>query len=292
MERVFKDEALQRKFEQDGYVKFKLLGLEQVEALRQLYEQSRKIHESVAEEYKMHSTSDTNDTSLLQWVDEQVKAIVQDEIAKHFMDYKLIISNFIVKEPGADSILNPHQDWNFTDETQYFSIALWMPVVPTNAVNGNLQCVKGSHRFRQTLRVSPGFEWEFEPVRPLLNQNLSDEPTELGECIAINHSVIHGSRMNRSNESRVAAILGIVPQNAQLYHYFWEPGQPADKIEQFAMTPEAFYTLKKAERPADGKFLGYVYHDYTPVTEQEMKVYLRNRNPQKGLVGRLKEIFQ
>jgi hypothetical protein len=117
-------------------------------------------------------------------------------------------------------------------------------------------------------------------------------PTELGECIAINHSVIHGSRINQSSTSRVAVVIGIVPKDAQLYHYYWEQGQPNNKIEQYAMTPEAFYTLKRGMRPTEGRFLGYVTHDFTPVTEREFKTYLRSRNPQKGLVGALKEIFQ
>ena len=119
-------------------------------------------------------------------VDAQLKRILTKALEEHLIDCKPVFANFMVKNPGDNSQLIPHQDWNFVDETKYDSVTVWCPLVAVNEVNGNLQVVPRSHRLNNLIRgrfFDAPFHHLFEEV---VYDKLISLPLKAGEAIILN----------------------------------------------------------------------------------------------------------
>lgn len=246
MEQILKDIKLDAKLQADGYVKLKILSDSAINALADLYEETRSLHENTPEKNLFHATQDSANVELTKYVDKKAKEILLPFIKEHFTNYQLIMANFIVKEPGNDSELKPHQDWSFVDEPKYFSYGFWTPVEPTNEINGNMLFLPGSHKIMKTLRVNYNYPWAYQEVSDKISELCVEEQTEFGESILLNHSVIHGSRPNLSGRTRVALSMGMTHKNAQLLHHYCED---AKTVEKYKINLEILEKLKSGVKP-------------------------------------------
>src|SRR5690242_1133759 len=108
---------LQLQLEQNGFVKFPFLKAETVAKLKLLYGQFESEHLFTGRYH--HSTFHIGNRNIAETVDTGIKEIIQKEISKFFFDYELFVANFMVKEPGNESEVPPHQDWTYVDEPKY-----------------------------------------------------------------------------------------------------------------------------------------------------------------------------
>jgi ectoine hydroxylase-related dioxygenase (phytanoyl-CoA dioxygenase family) len=185
------------------------------------------------------------------------------------------MANFILKEPGKDSVLNPHQDWTFVDESKYFTFGFWTPIENTNIENGCLRILKGSHDIKQTLRVNFNFPCAFSDIKEISEKHLEDVETKKGETILLNHSVYHGSWPNMSKNTRVALSIGITHKDAQLYHHFCEDGKT---VYRYKINREILEKLKYGVRP-ESKYLDAVFNVNFPIIRKdEFHMWLKNKN--------------
>ena len=72
MKKMFQNSELQSKFEQDGYVVVPFLDKDALLKVLDFYETVRQEHEITS---SVHSTSDTNNESLIRLVDNKLKLI-------------------------------------------------------------------------------------------------------------------------------------------------------------------------------------------------------------------------
>jgi len=266
---VFKDEKLQREFDANGFVKFRMFSVEQVMRLRDFYFQTQAAHETVIEQRKFHATNDTDNAQLIATADKFIKEVMFEEVDKHFVNYKTIAANYLVKQPGDQSELGPHQDLRFVDEEKFYSFNIWVATEPTDQTNGGLRFLKGSHQFFETIRPLPSYPWKYRDVTDLVTQNFTDIQTDVGDCVVLNHACIHASYPNLTSNIRVAAILAMIPEQAKIVHYFLPDGNEANEVEEYAMTLEDFVNLKGGQRPQQAPLVRKFKYNFDAVSRKD-----------------------
>jgi len=146
-------------------------------------------------------------------LDAEVRAAMQPTADRLMCNHRFYIGSLLVKFPGEGSYLAPHQDWSFVDETQHVSGIVWLPLQPTDEHNGGLCVVPGSHRHDLPHRGTPP-----DPIDAYL-EGLVSCVMRPGEAVVYHNALIHGSSENRSDEPRIAMVLGFVSAEAELYHF-------------------------------------------------------------------------
>jgi len=267
MERLFKDEALNRQFVEDGYTRFRLFDDRQIEELKQYYEEVARVQQ--AQGAAFHTTSNSGDTDLVRKVSNHLKInYFEKELSRYLCNYKLTISNYLVKESTPDSAVSAHQDWLLVDETRYASFNGWVCLEDADYTTGNMQFIPGSHRFQQSVRVA-GQDRFFDRGKKHISDYMVDVPTKAGECIVFNHAVIHASRRNRSGHKRVAVVVGGLHADADLLFYYKE--KDSETIEKYRIDVDVILDMKPLQRPPRGELLGHVRPDVGYLSARELK---------------------
>ena len=276
---IFRDEKLQRAFDEDGFVKFPMFSPEQVGRLRNYYLQTKNEHETIIENKKFHATNDTDNSTLIASADSIIREVMFEEVDKHFFNYQTIAANYLIKQPHEDSELPPHQDLLFVDEDRFYSCNIWVATEDTTKENGCLRFLKGSHRWISTVRPLGTYPWIYRDVIDKIPQYLTDVPTQIGDVVILNHACIHGSYPNLSGRTRIAAILGLIPQGAEIYHYFLQDGNDENPVELYAMTWDDFVNLRKGHRPEGARLIKSFKADFSPVSDSLFYQWLGVKSP-------------
>lgn len=282
--KIFRDEKLQKEFDENGFVKFHMFSEDQVKRLHSFYLETQLQHEVVIDKKKFHATNDTDNATLINKADSFIKQVMFEEIDKHFYNYKTIAANYLLKQSSSDSELGPHQDLRFVDENRFYSLNIWVATEPTNKTNGGLRFLKGSHHLYDTIRPLPTYPWKYASVISLIPSYFTDITTEIGECVVINHSCIHGSYPNLSGRIRIAAILALVPEEAQILHYFLPDGNPANKVEKYSMTLNDFVNLKGGQRPENAVLEDIFEYDFSSVEVSDFMQWVEQNNAGKNYI--------
>ena len=281
-----KDESLNRQFHRDGFIKLRKPDRQIVEALCKIYDAFRDYHSGEDMANRFHATQDAKNPELAKNIDEQIKQTLAGWVEKNFTGYKMVLGAFLIKEPGEGSVHALHQDWNFTDESVWFSSNLWIPLSLTNRQNGCLRFLPGSQHITPTIRSNYMFEWAFREVEKECNDYLVDVPTKEEECILLNHATVHSSWPNLSEQPRVVTILTLVPENAELLHYYSEDGR---NIEEYQIDIPDIYTMSLGKRPEAAKLVRKFMYDTAPVTPELFARWIHSRIPDYPV---LKNFFQ
>jgi hypothetical protein len=265
---IFKDLALQRQFDRDGYVKIKLLSLEKAKQLYDFYMQRQKDHDVIDSLY--HSTTHTNNPDLILEIDNELKTALLPDLKENFLNYEPMMCTYITKQPGEGSETKMHQDPTFVDETKYVSANVWVALHDIDHNNGNMFFIKGTHRYIQSMRVTPSCPTAYDNVMDLLKANITEVPVKAGEAIVINHALMHGATPNLSDQPRVAAVIAIRSEQSDWIFHYWEPGTYIDQIEKYSFDIDTFIHLKKDSRPEKGKLLGHIKWDFPQISRQDL----------------------
>jgi hypothetical protein len=262
---VFRDENLQREFDENGFVKFRMFSEGQIDRIHQYYLKTQEAHETIIDTKKFHATNETDNAELIADTDAFIKEIMLEEVDKHFLDYKIIAANYLIKQSDQESELGPHQDLRFVDESRFYSFNIWIATEPTNKKNGCLRFIKCSHRWDDTIRTLPSYPWRYRDLYDVLPEYFTDVETEIGDCVILNHACIHGSYPNLSGNTRIAAIMAMIPKEAEIRHYFLPDGNPDNEVEEYAMTLQDFITLKVGHRPEKAPLIRKFKYDFSAV---------------------------
>ncbi|HXH19738.1 MAG TPA: phytanoyl-CoA dioxygenase family protein, partial [Chitinophagales bacterium] len=234
---IFKSPDLQYPFREQGYVIVPLLTQQQIQQLAEIYaayERSSQV------QLPFYTSIWSENAEYRESVDAELKRILSSALNKYLLDCKPVFANFMVKHPGDQSQLIPHQDWSFVDETRYDSVTVWCPLVDVNDFNGNLQVVPRSHRLKNLVRgrfFDAPFQNLFDKV---IYHRLRSLPMKAGEALILNSRLIHASPPNRSSQVRVTASVVMVPQEAELIHYVLEDTQAKKSFKKLYITPRFF----------------------------------------------------
>jgi ectoine hydroxylase-related dioxygenase (phytanoyl-CoA dioxygenase family) len=223
--RVFKEDAVQRAFQENGFVTLPVLGSEDVQQLTALFQRSTggAVENT---EYGMYIGLEERDLPRKRALIQELSALVVPRLREHFVDCKPHLGSFLAKAPGEDSYTYPHQDWTFVDTPEYVSMTAWIALVDTSEKNGALGFVRGSHSFfdKPVGSPSPDFQTCTQGHEAILYEYLEFVPLTAGEAVVFDNRTIHGAPPNRTSAHRLAVAIGMTPREAQLHHYFLVPG--------------------------------------------------------------------
>ena len=299
--RLFRDEALQEAFEQNGYALIDLIGQEQVDELLTFY---RGLDHGPMPQYGFQVSLDNAASAFVQKISEQLKQTVEPFVAQHFQEHQIFTASFVVKEDNPLGVVPPHQDWTFVDEEQYWSATIWCPLVDVDMRNGGLAVIRGSHGFYDHVRPSPSPQYE----PPFKDQLFSIFPylqvieMKAGQALVFDNRTFHASLPNTAGTSRIAFGLGITHRDAQLQHFYLLPNQERHLIERYDVDAKFFFAYNNArlsamhaqgEKPRDLNSTGlfeYTHKHYeTPELVKRIEAAGNIRNAE--LVERMAALF-
>lgn len=217
MRQIFHDQKLQEEFDQNGFVVLPFLSPSQIRQMLDLYESLDYDLNS-----GFHATILSKKVDTKRKVNEEVEKVFAPIANKYLLDYKPLLANFTVKEPGHESLFEFHLDWSMVDEDKHISITVWCPLVDVDKHNGNLVVLKGSHRLGRSIRGHKGmFIYTFD--KDFMDAIGNCEKVELalkaGEAVIYDHKLFHGSPPNMTDKARVAINQAMIPVETESLHY-------------------------------------------------------------------------
>jgi ectoine hydroxylase-related dioxygenase (phytanoyl-CoA dioxygenase family) len=269
--RVFRDDKLEKEFNQKGYAKVPFLSGEEIEYLKKAF------FDTIAESGGPRTSGDVDfDSKSLITYDftfidrnSDYKRKVFDIITTAFQkrtgellnNYRPIIANFIRKKQDGGEV-PMHQNWAFVDEEHYTSVSVWVPLVDSNVENGTLQMVDGSHKRFGKYR-GPMVPWELRNLKEqIVSKHLTPMNVKAGEGVILDDSIVHYSDVNKTPGLRLAIQLIMVPAEAPTIHYHLDRTAGDNKIHMLETDSDFYMEFHPWLKPTGKKELATIpYHE-------------------------------
>lgn len=213
MDPVFRDEQVEQHFSDHGYVVIDALDEQGVAELSELHAATAGGRPSGYQVSVSMAPSEEK-----RKIGEGLRAAYARYLAPALYEHKVLATGFISKGVEGESTVQGHVDWSMVDETRHRSVNMWIALCDTDASNGALAVVPGSHRLPLTRRG-----WDTPPAltvpREVIAEHLKLMPMRAGQAIAYEPRVIHGSPGNTSGRLRLAATVCVTGPDVQPVHY-------------------------------------------------------------------------
>jgi hypothetical protein len=270
MRRIFIDDEQQQLFDRQGYIilPHATAGLMQEMVNEMLALKTEGVtfeafQENPHHKHDMHSTFWDLDKNYRTQTFGIITAFFKSALQKYLVDYKFIQANVFIKYANSGYIA-PHQNLTILDESRFTSLSFWCPSIDTNKQNGTMYIVPGSHKKFVKYRTT-NFGWPLMPVFEDYTTPLF-EPVNVnaGDLLIIDDSLIHGTIINSSSQTRwvfhalvapIEAELFVCDVNAQennvyiynapeMFFQYYMPGIPSNHLELREIVPytEEFLT--------------------------------------------------
>ncbi len=214
---TFRDRALDRRFEELGYVVVPGAARDVVDPLVAVHR--RLVGDAPT---GFHSTPYTDDAELKRAVDREIRGALGPVVDPLLEDWRGILGSFISKRRGEDSGMPPHMDWTFVDEPELASVNVWVPLVDVGRRNGAMSVLPRSHRVPFTIRGT-GTDNPYSEVEEVAAARMVRLDMRAGDVLLHDHRVLHSSPPNRSRRPRLVAGMAVVPRGARAVHYRQAP---------------------------------------------------------------------
>ena len=251
---IFKDPSNQQLLDQEGYVVMDMFDATTIQELKNLSDSY--IDQGQAYFY---SSSYAADYDWKKEISDRILEIIWKNLEANFDQVKSIGAALLFKANGENSEMPMHQDWTIVDENRFIACNLWIPLVPTTAINGGLQVLPGSHVWNDQVRA-PSIPFFLNGHQEELMPHFKQIDTRIGQVVVLNQAVIHRSNENKSGNARPAITAGITSKDADLSLHYWE-GAASKQIQRFDQEDDfllRFNDFHKEifERPKLGKLSG------------------------------------
>jgi hypothetical protein len=288
---ILQNEQLDRQLLEQGYVVIPFLNTAEVSALVNFYYQHH-----TKEQDGMYATAHVPDVSFRMRMNDYIKEVFARAIQQTFVNHTALGGSYIAKGKGAKGTLEPHQDWNIVDEVKFRSFNIWVPLVDLTDSNGVIKILPQSHAWLTTYR-SANISSAFGNLNDLLWQKMEPLYMKKGEALIYDHRLLHASGENSSDEIRLAAVYGIIPDKSKMLYY-----HKADNntVEVFESNPEFFLYGNIFEGPKSLKSLRKFSFDFPQVTAERLNRFvnpnyestpIQNNGGQSSLFKRIKSFL-
>lgn len=268
---IFRDSARQSAFDRDGFVVVDFLDRRAIDRLLS----SWSALGSDLQRFPFSNTIMSGDVDYRSRVHDAVRREIEDGIDDLLFDYRVCLCSYLAKPavPSAQrGVVELHQDWTFVDESRFFSIGLWIPLVDVGEDNGCLRVVPGSHRLNREPRcLSSGFR--YDSLLPLIEREfLQAIPMRAGRAFVYTQSLFHSSQPNRSDALRLVAGALAIPREASLL-FVAPAGMDSVAIHE---VDDAFYQRYQFGSVPDlDAPVALAPHRFEPLTEHTLRDRLR-----------------
>jgi hypothetical protein len=236
------DHPLKKELSEIGYTVFDSLDEDIVSELNDFYHSISSDHLT-----GFHPSMFWEDVTLKKKISFKISTVLEKWVKENFPDFRILYGNFMVKEPGQNSIMKIHQDWSYVEETQNQSFAIWFPLSDLTQKNGALSMIPKSHLFENHER-GPGVHCPFYENEEFLIQNFGKSLyLKKGQPVVWEHHLLHYSPPNLSENTRIAVTAIIVPKDIPVYHYF--KNEEENLLGKFEIEPDFFFNYKIGKRP-------------------------------------------
>lgn len=277
---IFRNENLQKKFNEQGFVIVPFINDTTINNLNDIY---KKCYPKGVDGF--FSTTFANNISHREKVNRSIKEECLDRLNQLFIDYKVLFSSFIVKAPGKKSELIMHQDMTLVDENLFAGINVWCPMIDLDNINGAIEILPKSHRFFKTYRgssIPDIYDNVVEEVKSLL----VPQYLKAGEALIFDQSIIHYSPPNLSQIERPVINTFVAHAEAKIKICYWDKETYGNAIEIFEQEDDF---LEKFEnfgqnifaKPTIGKSLGKVPYNFpkldVPMLERTLGISVQTK---------------
>jgi ectoine hydroxylase-related dioxygenase (phytanoyl-CoA dioxygenase family) len=216
----------------NGYFTLKLIDDETIQQLKNIYIKNFNDNETT-----FYSSSFHQDINLKKEVNQQILNLLSETINQYFSNYKVLGTSYLKKQANQHNPLPLHQDWTVTDEENYGSFTIWIPLQDTTIQNGAIQVIPCSHHVENNFRA-PSIPVAFEQERQLFEQHLQTLELKAGEAFVFNQKLMHASFPNQTNEERLALTIGLTAKEAKLFMLYFNAQK--HEISQYSMPDDMF----------------------------------------------------
>ncbi len=255
---TFRDPALERRLDRDGYVLLPGLGATVLERARELYltapvgkdltlrravpalgvdaDRTWREHMTPGENWRL--STDACDPADRARIKAEMAPLWDEVAAPVLTGHRMVMNSFMTKFPGPDSFLPLHQDPTVVDERAHRSITVWLALDDINRErdNGALHVLPGSqrcgHEWRGT-RTEPSYIGDLERLWAVA------QPVDVhaGDVVVMDSRLLHGSPPNSSDRARRAMAGVAAPRDATLVHAV---GIDDDRVEIWGVDEQFF----------------------------------------------------
>lgn len=257
--RIFKDDAMQARFEKQGFVVVPFIDSEEVKKLTDLF---YELHPNL-QSGGFVSGSYSGDYDYKKKASDAFVAAFTEHYDRIFTGYQAFGGAYLYKMPNSESELSIHQDWTIVDEDKYVALNCWVPLQDIDETNGALHVVPGTQYDALHTVRAPTIPFFFSGNFDLVVKESIPMYVKAGEAVILNQSVIHYSPPNRSGKIRLAITAGVKSKGAPMrFHFFDQKSGTTDveiydMPEDFLIDFDNFYT-DIFERPKKGVGKGFV----------------------------------
>jgi len=242
---VMRDPQAEDELSRRGYVVVDLLDADEVAELRDFYDhraaQGDLNPEGAYNPEFAEFTTMNNRSDFRQVAYEKVVSVTAAATARHLLDYRPIVANFVNK-PTEGGLVPIHQNMSLVDEEQNRSVSVWIALVDCDRSNGTIQFVDRSHLVMRGRRGTWAYQ-QFAGVDDgTIDQLFHAVPVRAGQAIVLDDAVVHYSAPNRSDRRRLAIQLVMIPAECPaLYFEVAEQREDELELDVLEIGPEFFF---------------------------------------------------
>ncbi len=216
----FNNNELQNNLDELGFAEIELFSPEELKKFKLIY-QEYFGHMSGEGMYVSHSKTENSLERNLE-ISNKIISVARNAVNNHFWKFRFHVAHFVVKKANTSSEMSLHQDWNIVDEQSKHNFHLWFPLQNTEQENGGLFILPFSHKFFQNFR-SGSFDIPRVPSDDLIEPYIRPVTLKEGQVFAYKTALFHGSYPNTTSSDRVAIIISLVEDDAEVMYYHCEP---------------------------------------------------------------------
>jgi hypothetical protein len=267
MNTSFRDPALQRAFERDGYVVVDCLDAAEVNRLRAVW---RELPNDLS---PVHFTSTlfSADLAYREQVHTRLQSVFQPKVEALLNDYRICYCSFVHKPARSpQSTVELHQDWAFVDETVFQPIAYWCPLVDVDSANGCLRVVPGSHKLNRLPRGLGQPRFPYTDLLVCLERDYMREvPLKAGQAFVYAQSLFHSSAPNTSGEDRLVAGALAIPAASDLLFLMKDPA--ATEFSVYRVSDDFYFRYIPGTVPDPQLRIGSAKDEHQPLSEDTLR---------------------
>jgi hypothetical protein len=291
--KVFKEENLQKEFNDQGYVILDFLTAPEIHSLHQFY-----LAHHAESVQGFYTSTFSKDTAYRKEVDTLIRSVMKRGLEQYFANYKIHCGSYIVKGTDEKSVLKMHQDMTLVDESLYTGINIWIPLIDLTNTNGAIEVLPKSHRLFKTYRGA-SLPDIYDGIEPSVYKVMRPCYLKGGQAIVFDQSIIHYSPANLSDQARPVVNTFITHQDAKIKICYWDRSSGKNEIELFDQEDDFMVNFQNFghdifSRPSIGRSIGFVPFDFPKITPELLQKEYGLIEPEKAnnSVAKEKPFFQ
>jgi hypothetical protein len=247
---IFRNPEHQASFDRLGYVKHEFLNAEELKELNDLFDKTVRQDRNVFPHFSKllyYISIFDQDVEKRKTLNQVVTKMFRDKIAPLMHDYRIMLCNFMAKQPGGGEI-EVHQDFSFVDEDRFTGFNLWVPLQDTDVGNGCFYMLPGSHKVLPPSHRSASAPDTLTRYNAKLKTYMIPTPVKAGTGLLFDHRLFHYSPVNDSKVWRPAVQLVVIPEEAEPVMLRYDKAKDPHNL-QVCRIDEAYLTEENIWQP-------------------------------------------